>query len=120
METGPTGPTGATGPIGEDECFALLAFNWQNTTIIAAKKLSTPVVVDVGIRDFSFDAPLDDPDLAVITVSAVPIVADGQIDPPIQLFGVITGGGAIAGNAVDPTSDVERIYVRVDRVAPSP
>ena len=113
-----------------EEAFALLDFDWQAGTITSAKNLSTPVVVNVGIRDFTFDVPLDDPNLAVITVSAEPIVVDGQIDPPIQISAKITGGGTglrvtmyptqapIAGNAVDPTDDGVRAYVRVDRVAP--
>ena len=113
-----------------DGAFALLDFDWQSGTITSAKNLSTPVVVNVGIRDFTFDVPLDDPNLAVITVSAEPIVVDGQIDPPIQISAKITGGGTglrvtmyptqapIAGNAVDPTDAGVRAYVRVDRVAP--
>lgn len=110
--------------------FALLNFDWQNGLITSATNLSAPVVVSTGIRDFTFDAPIDDPNLAVITASVEPVIVDAQIAPPIQVFAKITGPGTglrvtvyptqanIAGNAVDPTDSVVRAFVRVERVTP--
>jgi len=106
--------------------FALLNFDWQNGLITSATNVSAPVVVGPGIRDFTLDAPIVDPTLAVITASVEPVIVAGQVTPPIQIFAQITGPGTglrvtvypTHASPATPTDSVVRAFVRVERVTP--
>lgn len=111
------------GGSGGETAFALLNFDWAGGTITSAKNLSMPTVVNVGIRDFVFGAMLDDPDRAVITCSAVPVIFDGDANTPLDIYAeIINAGAGLRVHVYDSssgahTNDLVRVFVRVDRVA---
>jgi len=116
------------GGSGGEESFALLNFDWAGNVITSSKNIAGFTSGGTGIRDFTFTTPVAEPDGAIITGSVVPEVDDAQIQPPAQFFAEITGGGtgmrvtvyptqsAIPPNAVDPTDDIVRVFIRIDVV----
>lgn len=112
-----------------DSAFALLNYDWNSPTILGQKNISSVTILGIGVRQFAFTEPLTpfEPGKVIITLSSQPVINDGQISPPIQVYGEIIDANTIRiiayptqslipGNAVDPTDELEKVYMRIDVV----